>query len=257
MGWKKGDYEQLEHAKEMTKASKSLPWWQRYGQPVLDAAADFVAGFTLQIVQNNLDALAMIAPMPPDVRQNYYNSWENVHSGRSVWYQAGRVVGSLAGVVQGVWEMSSGVATATGGTVVSCGTVVLCFAGGGAAVVAGGAVALHGAVVTVASVVNVVEGTRALIAAVGGRTDPTLRYGTNKGTTRGNSRLLRKNLEQAGEQAPPNYEAHHIVPSTSRREWAVRARQILWERFGIDINAAENGVFVPKFGKRSFEQPAL
>ncbi|RME60493.1 hypothetical protein D6779_02085 [Candidatus Parcubacteria bacterium] len=158
MSWKKGDYKQLERAEEIahyaTAAPESKPWWRRYGLPTLNAAADFAAGVTLQIVQNNLDALTMVAPMPLQVRQNYHSSWDNIHSGRSVWYQAGRLVGGLVGIAQGIWEMLSGAATATGGTVVSCGTVVLCFAGGGAAVAVGSAIAVHGALVTSVSIVN-------------------------------------------------------------------------------------------------------
>ncbi|MFO3796761.1 MAG: hypothetical protein ACK8QZ_05670, partial [Anaerolineales bacterium] len=139
--------------------------WFRYGEPIVHGAADFLSGFTVQSVQNNLDALATIAPMPPNVRQNYNNSWESIHSGRSVWYQAGRFTASLVGIAQGVWEMGSGVATATGGTVVSCGTVVLCFAGGGAALAVGSTVMVHGALVTSASLINTVRSAQALWAA--------------------------------------------------------------------------------------------
>ena len=77
-------------------------------------------------------------------------------------------MGSLAGIVQGVWEMGSGVATATGGTVISCGTMVLCFAGGGAAVVGGSVVTAHGTLVTSASLVNTVEAARALFSSAHG-----------------------------------------------------------------------------------------
>lgn len=139
--------------------------WFRYGQPLVNATADFISGFAAQTLQNNLDALAMLAPMPPSAWQNYHNSWESIHSGRSVWYQAGRFTASLLGIVQGVWEMGSGIATASGGTVVSCGTGVLCFAGGGAAVVAGSAVAVHGALVTSTSIINTIRSGQALFAS--------------------------------------------------------------------------------------------
>ncbi len=208
--------------------------WFRYVQPTVNATADFISGFTTQTIQNNLDALVMVTPMPPSVRQNYYSGWESLHSGRSVWYQAGRFVGSLAGIAQGVWEMGSGIATATGGTVVSCGTVVLCFSGGGAAVVAGTAVAAHGVLVTSAGIINAIQSGQALFASA------------KSAATSNNARKLERDIEQAtGQTKPAGYETHHIVPSGSNYKSAVEARKIL-ERFGIDINDAGNGVFLPK-----------
>jgi len=208
--------------------------WFHYVHPVVEAAADFVGGFTIQTFQNNIDALAMLVPMQPQARQNYNTGWENIHSGRSGWYQAGRFVGSLVGIAQGIWEMGSGVATATGGTVVSCGTVVLCFAGGGAAVAAGGAVAAHGTLVTSASLINTVRSGQALFASA------------KSVATSSNARKLERNVEQAtGQTKPAGYDTHHIVPSGSNYKSAVEARKIL-ERFGIDINVAGNGTFLPR-----------
>jgi hypothetical protein len=105
---------------------------------------------------------------------------------RSTAYQLGRFIGSLLGIVQGAWEIASGIATATGGTVISCGTVILCFVGGGAAVLAGSAVAVHGAVVAGVSVVNVIDSGRALFSSAhsgsGGGYEAASSGGPNSGT---------------------------------------------------------------------------
>lgn len=74
------------------------------------------------------------------------------------------------------------------------------------------------------------------------RDDPTLSYGTNTGDTQRNADILRRNM---GVGKTPGWEAHHIVPSTHHFDAARRAREIL-HRLGIDINAAENGVLLPK-----------
>jgi len=73
-----------------------------------------------------------------------------------------------------------------------------------------------------------------------------LNYGSNTGDTGDNAKALRDNMEEAGIEAPPDTAAHHIVPSTHPNEYAKAARTRLWNKFGIDINSAENGVFVPK-----------
>ncbi len=46
----------------------------------------------------------------------------------------------------------------------------------------------------------------------------------------------------SGVQRPPGYAAHHIVAGNDQR--AAAAREIL-KQFGISINAAVNGVFLP------------
>ncbi len=75
--------------------------------------------------------------------------------------------------------------------------------------------------------------------------DPTLRYGSNTGNTKRNAEILQRNLEKAtGMRKPAGYHAHHIVPSTHRD--MAEARKIL-EKWGIDINSAENGVFLPDY----------
>jgi hypothetical protein len=56
------------------------------------------------------------------------------------------------------------------------------------------------------------------------------------------SRLLGESLEAAGTVRPGGSAAHHIVAGGAGR--AADARAAL-TRFGIDINAADNGVFLP------------
>lgn len=56
------------------------------------------------------------------------------------------------------------------------------------------------------------------------------------------SRALGANLEAAGMTRSRSSAAHHIVAGGSQR--AAEARAVL-ARYGIDINAAENGVFLP------------
>jgi hypothetical protein len=56
------------------------------------------------------------------------------------------------------------------------------------------------------------------------------------------SNALRRALEKAGEIRPPDSDTHHMV--AGKKKEADSARSIL-ERFGIGINDAENGVFLP------------
>ncbi|WEH15704.1 polymorphic toxin-type HINT domain-containing protein [Streptomyces sp. VNUA24] len=58
-----------------------------------------------------------------------------------------------------------------------------------------------------------------------------------------NAKILGDNLEASGVARPADTAAHHIVASTSPK--AVAARQQL-AKFGIDINDASNGVFLPR-----------
>ncbi|WP_405618248.1 polymorphic toxin-type HINT domain-containing protein [Streptomyces sp. NBC_00076] len=58
-----------------------------------------------------------------------------------------------------------------------------------------------------------------------------------------NAKILGENLEASGVTRPAETAAHHIVASTSPK--AAAARQQL-ARFGIDINDASNGVFLPR-----------
>jgi hypothetical protein len=60
------------------------------------------------------------------------------------------------------------------------------------------------------------------------------------------SRILGRSLEAAGHTRPPGSAAHHIVAGNAER--AEPARRILQE-FGIGINDAANGVFLPATGK--------
>lgn len=60
------------------------------------------------------------------------------------------------------------------------------------------------------------------------------------------SEILRAELKDAGVTNPPySNQAHHIIPEAEMRyPSAVEARQIL-EKYGVDINSASNGVFLP------------
>jgi RHS repeat-associated protein len=67
------------------------------------------------------------------------------------------------------------------------------------------------------------------------------------------SRKLGRALEAAGHVRPPNSHAHHIVAGGAPA--AERARGVL-ERFGIGINDAANGVFLPAAYHRSMHDGA-
>jgi hypothetical protein len=48
---------------------------------------------------------------------------------------------------------------------------------------------------------------------------------------------------------------HHIVPSTNQDPSAQAARKLLWEEFHIDINQAENGVFIDATINKQLNNP--
>ncbi len=53
---------------------------------------------------------------------------------------------------------------------------------------------------------------------------------------------LRKNMEKAGEpRQSPDEDAHHIVPW---RHWRAKPAQDILDKYGIDVDAAENGVWI-------------
>lgn len=81
------------------------------------------------------------------------------------------------------------------------------------------------------------------VEARGTSTTPSARSNaTNFVQSAPSSRLLGESLEAAGTVRPGGSAAHHIVAGGSGR--AADARAVL-TRFGIDINAADNGVFLP------------
>ena len=58
------------------------------------------------------------------------------------------------------------------------------------------------------------------------------------------SRSLRKNMENAGEpRQSPDEDGHHIVPW---RHWRAQPARDVLEKYGIDIDAAENGAWVQR-----------
>ncbi len=66
------------------------------------------------------------------------------------------------------------------------------------------------------------------------------------------SKRLAANLEAAGVQRPPSTDAHHIVAANA--EAASTARAVL-RRFGVDIDDAANGVFLPSNASASTAAP--
>lgn len=138
----------------------------------------------------------------------------------------------------------------TGGSTVACGATTggVCLIPGvlaltGEAVMAGAgiAVSLHGAGVLGNNANNPLQ-----IRGNGASDLPPNPeygyYGSNKQNNSKNAQELYKNMDYP--KRLEDYQAHHIVPSTSKRPAAIEARQIL-EEYGIDINQAENGVMIP------------
>ena len=79
--------------------------------------------------------------------------------------------------------------------------------------------------------------------SVGGKPPPGFRS-TQRWDTKENARILRAEVEAYRRKhglppIGPNDQVHHIVPSTS--QYAEEARKLL-DEYGIDINAADNGV---------------
>jgi chemotaxis protein histidine kinase CheA len=128
--------------------------WSQNVMPVAEAGSQLIGGFGYQLIRDNLDGIAIISPVPVSAKEEYFRYAESLDliAPDTLAFKLGRVAGGIAGVIQGIWEIATGTATATGGTIVSCGTVILCFGGGGASLAVGGALVLHGALVTVTSV---------------------------------------------------------------------------------------------------------
>ncbi|MBS2966452.1 AHH domain-containing protein, partial [Actinocrinis puniceicyclus] len=62
-------------------------------------------------------------------------------------------------------------------------------------------------------------------------------------TTSSNAQILDDNMQAAGTVRPADTAAHHIVASTSPKAASARAQLA---SFGIDINDADNGVYLPR-----------
>ncbi len=62
-------------------------------------------------------------------------------------------------------------------------------------------------------------------------------------SSRASSRVLARNMEQAGSVRPKETAAHHIVAGGAEKAEAARTSL---SKLGIDINAHENGVFLPR-----------
>jgi hypothetical protein len=75
--------------------------------------------------------------------------------------------------------------------------------------------------------------------------DDVLVWLGGRGVFSNHRRRLARNLDRAGMPRPPGHAAHHIVePDEGRFRDAIEARKIL-EKFGIDIDGADNGVWLP------------
>ena len=68
------------------------------------------------------------------------------------------------------------------------------------------------------------------------------------------SRILRQNLETTGVKSSPGNQAHHIIGEAYPE--GVEARRIL-AKYGIDVNAPENGVFLPSRGGSMADKTAV
>jgi hypothetical protein len=64
------------------------------------------------------------------------------------------------------------------------------------------------------------------------------------GSPKSSSSALGRNMERAGMTRPPGTAAHHMVAGRRNLPAVHRSRAIL-QKFGIGINDAENGVFLP------------
>ncbi len=231
----------------------ALTWRERvstfvHDRPSLQTAAN--------VFGNLIDfGLGLSSQVLDDVSFGLYGRLTGIAwSNGSDAFQSGRTAGRILSNTWGMIETAAGLALAatsvklippTAGVTAPCAALTGggCLALGGAAlvietagVVAGTVLAGHGIALQIRNAGNPLS--RA--------DDPTLRYGTNTGDTAKNSRLLGQNLKEAGIHPPEagRWEAHHIVPSTHQNPAAREARKLLWEKFGIDINAAENGVWV-------------
>jgi hypothetical protein len=88
------------------------------------------------------------------------------------------------------------------------------------------------------------QGLRGTNSVSGGGSRPPGFVSTQQWTTKANADRLRAGLEKKlGRPLTKSEEVHHIVPSTHRE--AEAAREIL-DRFGIDINSADNGVVLTR-----------
>jgi hypothetical protein len=119
-------------------------------------------------------------------------------------------------------------------------------AGAGLALAGGGVVGSAGAIsmsTVVTGAVSVGTGIALATAAEGMPTGGGGSGGSGSGGSRPSSERLAQNLEEAGHVRPPDTAAHHLV--AGERRLAGPAREVL-RRFGININAAENGVFLPR-----------
>jgi hypothetical protein len=136
------------------------------------------------------------------------------------------LIGGLGGEVFGTGASVTGVGAAVGvpAIVVSTGLVV-----GGAANIEAGFQGLLQALKSPSSGGSGGSGSSATPSSGGG-------------SPKSSSSALGRNMERAGQTRPPGTAAHHLVAGNAKP--AARSQAIL-QKFGIGINDAENGVFLP------------
>jgi len=173
----------------------------------------------------------------------------------TMYYQVGSVIGQaivlavsftqLAKIAQ---TLSSGGGTATVAVQTTSGTIqtmTMSLARAGAGQLAINVVTDVGAIGSVILMANSSNpppsGNKSDPTTAPGYPDPS--WSTQTGTTGGNSGKLRTNMIGANMTPKPGEAAHHIVHSTFDNPFARASREILG-KFGIDINNANNGVFV-------------
>lgn len=213
-------------------------------------AGDALMGFVLQTILDLGEAGTVIAyAFGQNLTMDDLRAYMDMQPGA---FQYGRKANDVFKLLVGAAEIISGVATifasitaATGGAV---GGVVGAIPTGGVSLVAGGMVITVSAAGVAAGTAQV--GAGAILMARGYKNLKAAAQGVPKGqglNTHDHSKKLGKNLEEAGHKKPgEDYDAAHIVPSTWKRTPAGdRARAVL-AKVGIDVDAAENGVWLPR-----------
>ena|GEM_PF-1897674 len=207
---------------------------------VLSNSLDLLAGAGAQLLDNS--SLGLFGKLTGI-------QWENGSDaflyGRNFGQTITKVAGTL-GIVQGALTVLVAVDTLL--PTISGGTLCAVLSGGGCIPLGAAAVAAEIELGMVGVLEITYSGLVLNFAATnppGEVVDKTLSYGTNTGITRRNSDKLRQNLHDVGIDCPSDeYQAHHIVPSRNPNLDAIRAREIL-NKFGIDINSAKNGIYIP------------
>jgi RHS repeat-associated protein len=181
---------------------------------------DFLEGFVAQWAYNN----AWMSPQAQEALAAQPNE--------STAMTAGRVLGDIITMAQGVAEVTIG-GGMTGGGAAACGTGVLCVAGA-PAMAAGVTTMAHGATTGLVGATQFGRNTANLIMmARRGPAIPAIKPPTDRGG-------LRKAMEKAGIKPPPGMkspQAHHDLPWRFKDWFAA-------ERRGLNVNDPQFGRWV-------------